>query len=578
MTFGLSTLRRKLTALVLLPVGITAVSLAALEQVVERQVLEDAEHRVAQAEQALQGRLDQELKALKLELSALADSEHVLQGLARGEASYIAEGLADFRESYPEVAVLVADRSGRVLAAAGIEGVAALGELPGLEAPPGPRVVSKSLSKRGCSGTSSAPARLLAMRAGDRGVVVACEPLDEGFLRDVSHQLGMGLALVDEDAGHAILSQTPDFPAEAPPPRGETALHEEGGELWAVAHFCPALFPADRGDCVLDALSALPVGGLQRTIRGDFAWLLLFLGGAGLGALLLGGRMALGMTRALEALVGGFRKLAVQQYTPVPIVATGDELEELAHGFNQAVAGLEERDRLKTTFGKYMTESVMSHLLSNRVQLGGDTLPVTILFSDIRGFTSISEQLDAQHLVALLNEYFTEMVDIVMDHGGVVDKYIGDAIMVVFGAPVPQPDDALRAVRAAVKMRESLARLNRRLEARGATPIRTGVGLHSGEVVAGNIGSERRMEYTVIGDAVNLASRLEGATKDLGADLVISETTYELVREQVTAEVLGTITVKGREQPVAVYAVTAVAPGAESAPRDGAVAPALVGA
>jgi adenylate cyclase len=558
MAFGLSTLRRKLTALVLLPVGVTAVCLGALEQVVERQVLEDAEHRVAQAEKALQGRLDQELKALKLELSALADSDHVLQGLARSEASYVSEGLSDFRESYPEVAVLVADRAGRVLAAAGLEGISELRQLPGLELPAAPRVVAKVLSKRGCSGATRAPARLLAMRAGERGIVVACQPLDEAFLQEAAEQLGMGLALVDEDAGHAILSQTSGFPSDAPPPRGETALHEEAGELWAVAHFCPALFPSERGDCTLDALSALPVGGLRRTIRGDFAWLLLFLAGAGLGALLLGGRMALRMTRALEALVGGFRKLAVQQYTPVPVMATGDELEELARGFNQAVAGLEERDRLKTTFGKYMTESVMSHLLTNRVQLGGDTLQVTILFSDIRGFTSISEQLDAQHLVALLNEYFTEMVDIVMDHGGVVDKYIGDAIMVVFGAPVPEPDDALRAVRAAVKMREALARLNRRLEARGATPIRTGVGLHSGEVVAGNIGSERRMEYTVIGDAVNLASRLEGATKDLGADLVISETTYELVREHVTARVLGTITVKGREQPVAVYAVDAV--------------------
>ena len=200
-------------------------------------------------------------------------------------------------------------------------------------------------------------------------------------------------------------------------------------------------------------------------------------------------------------------------------VKTGDELEDLAIGFNRMVDGLKERDNLRTTFGKYMTSSVMDHLLAGKVALGGESLRVTILFSDIRSFTTISESMDPQHLVALLNEYFTEMVSIVMDEGGVVDKYIGDAIMAVFGAPVPKPEDAVNAVRAAVRMRRALRTLNERLDiARDIAPLRTGIGIHTGEVVAGNIGSERRMEYTVIGDAVNLASRLESSTKELGVD------------------------------------------------------------
>jgi adenylate cyclase len=460
-----------------------------------------------------------------------------------------------FSELYPEISVVVADARGQVLGSEGIEGVSNLSQLAALEVPPAPGTVAKLLSKQGCSGKSRTPARLLVTRAGTWGIVVACQRLDATFLRHASEPLGMGLALVDEAAGHVFLSHTPGFPLDAPPPRGETALHQKDGELWAVAHFCPSLFP-DGGDCALDALSALPVGAVQRTLRQDFLFAILLLAAAGLGALLWGGRMAWSMTRALERLVGGFRELGQQKYTTIEPVPTGDELEELAIGFNQAVEGLKERDHLKTTFGKYMTESVMSHLMSHQVELGGDTLPVTILFSDIRGFTTISERLDAQDLVSLLNEYFTEMVDIVMDHGGVVDKYIGDAIMVVFGAPVPKEDDAIRAVQAAVKMREALARLNQRLEARGVSPIRTGVGIHSGDVVAGNIGSERRMEYTVIGDAVNLASRLESATKDLGADLVISEATHALVAHHVATELLGSISVKGREQPVAVYAVT----------------------
>ena len=196
----------------------------------------------------------------------------------------------------------------------------------------------------------------------------------------------------------------------------------------------------------------------------------------------------------------------------------------------------------------------MEHLMSGKVQLGGETLTVTILFSDIRGFTSISEDMNnAQSLVALLNEYFTEMVTIVMQEDGVVDKYIGDAIMAVFGAPVSKPDDAVRAARAAIRMRVALAELNERLVARGVTPLRTGIGIHTGEVVAGNIGSEARMEYTVIGDAVNVASRLESNTKELGVDVLISADTYALVKDSCDASPIHEITVKGRSEPVMIY-------------------------
>jgi adenylate cyclase len=238
------------------------------------------------------------------------------------------------------------------------------------------------------------------------------------------------------------------------------------------------------------------------------------------------------------------------------MIHTGDELEDLAIGFNTMVDGLQERDKLRTTFGKYMTQTVIEHLMNGKVQLGGETLTVTILFSDIRGFTTISEEMnDAQALVALLNEYFTEMVSIIIQEDGVVDKYIGDAIMAVFGAPVSKPDDAVRAVRAAMRMRLALAELNQRLVLRGVSPLRTGIGIHTGEVVAGNIGSEQRMEYTVIGDAVNLASRLETSTKELQVDVLISEDTYELVKNTCETRPIGQITVKGRVEPVMTYAV-----------------------
>jgi adenylate cyclase len=571
MKLGLSTIRSKLLALVALPVLVALGALGALERVLEGQLLGEAQRHAMDARGALQASLDDSLRLLKVELAGLSESEPLARAMAARDAESIQRTLGKFSEVYPELVLIVADADGRVLVSTSPARLASLGEIPGLALPEGPGAIEKTLSLHGCgrggapathpaddseaAATRPVPARLLAARAGAAGIVVVCQRLDAPFLEHAAEPLGMKLALVDEHTGHHVLAHTDGFPLHALADRDGTALWEEDGELWAVADFCPRFFAEAGGDCTLDALGALPVTGIRRTVRADFLWVLVPLALAGLLALLWGGRVALTMNRALDRLVQGFRRLAVQDYAPVEPVRTGDELEELALGFNEAVAGLRERDHLKTTFGKYMTESVVSHLLNHQVELGGDKLPVTILFSDIRGFTSISEQLEAQELVALLNEYFTEMVDIVMDHGGVVDKYIGDAIMVIFGAPVPGANDALNAVRAALAMRESLARLNTRLEARGAQIIRTGIGIHSGEVIAGNIGSERRMEYTVIGDAVNLASRLESSTKDLGADLVISEATYALTRDHIVARPLGTISVKGREQPVDVYAV-----------------------
>jgi adenylate cyclase len=164
-----------------------------------------------------------------------------------------------------------------------------------------------------------------------------------------------------------------------------------------------------------------------------------------------------------------------------------------------------------------------------------------------------------------------------MQEDGVVDKYIGDAIMAVFGAPVPKPDDATNAVRAAVRMRRGLQELNVRLEERGLPPLRTGIGIHTGEVVAGNIGSERRMEYTVIGDAVNLASRLESSTKDLGVSVLVSEDTYELTKHMADFRKVKEITVKGRKAPVMTYEVLGLKGEAPLELSDGAKSASSVG-
>jgi adenylate cyclase len=251
------------------------------------------------------------------------------------------------------------------------------------------------------------------------------------------------------------------------------------------------------------------------------------------------------------------KRLEHDEYVHVESIHTGDELEDLATGFNTMVDGLKDAKEMREKYGKYLTASLIDALHSGKkVELGGTTLEASILFSDIRSFTTISEKMDAQALVALLNEYFTDMVEIVIDEGGVVDKYIGDAIMAVYGGTAPGPDDALHAVRSAVRMRDALTKLNDRLVARGIEPLRIGIGVHSGVVVAGNIGSEQHMSYTVIGDAVNLASRLETATKELGEDIVISEDAFTRVKNKVNVRPLKEITVKGRVAPVMTYAVT----------------------
>jgi adenylate cyclase len=305
----------------------------------------------------------------------------------------------------------------------------------------------------------------------------------------------------------------------------------------------------------LTLLAALDVSDVRIIVRRNLILALAVLAVAAAVSVGLGWRLASVMSGAVQAVNVALKKVEGLDYVHVQPLHTGDELEDLATGFNRMVDGLRERDKLRATFGKYMTLAVVEHLLSGKVALGGESLTVTVLFTDIRSFTTISEKMDPQQLVALLNEYFTEMVGIVMQEDGVVDKYIGDAIMAVFGAPVPKPKDAANAVRAAVRMRNALVDLNVRLKARGIAPLRTGIGIHSGEVVAGNIGCEKRMEYTVIGDTVNVASRLETSTKELGADVLISESTFELTKNLVEVGPAREITVKGRQQPVLAYPV-----------------------
>jgi adenylate cyclase len=204
---------------------------------------------------------------------------------------------------------------------------------------------------------------------------------------------------------------------------------------------------------------------------------------------------------------------------------------------------------------RFLNAAIVEKILANpgEIHLGGENQTATILFSDIRGFTRMSEHMEPQAVVELLNEFFSEMTDLIFDSGGTLDKYLGDGIMAVYGAPLPKPDDALRAAKTAIKMQRALVYLNRDWENRGQQPLRMGVGVNTGAVTAGNIGSAKRMDYTVIGDAVNLASRL--CANAAGGQILISESTYSLLNGGVPAQRLEPILVKGKQTPVELYEI-----------------------
>lgn len=215
------------------------------------------------------------------------------------------------------------------------------------------------------------------------------------------------------------------------------------------------------------------------------------------------------------------------------------------------------RKEVEGLFGRYVSPEVVKYLLRNpeAMSLGGRRLPVTVLFSDIRGFTTLSERMAPEQVTAVLNEYLTEMVEIIFRNGGTVDKYIGDAIMAIYNWPVEEADHATRAVATALEMRQRVLDLRGRWQAHGLDDFRIGIGINTGPAVLGNIGSPRRMEQTAIGDTVNVASRLEGLNKEFGTTILISSETHEQAKDGFETKPVAEVQVKGRAQAVPVYEV-----------------------
>ncbi len=235
-------------------------------------------------------------------------------------------------------------------------------------------------------------------------------------------------------------------------------------------------------------------------------------------------------------------------------------LKDVKENFLGAVLVTEDitqEQRLMNTLCRYVAREVAEQVLQNKEarKLGGTRTEVTILYADIRNFTSISEQMDPEDIVKLLNAYYPRIINVVFRHQGMVDKFIGDAILAVFGVPTRREDDALRAVRAALEIRREVHAINNERARQNQLAIEIGIGITSGAVISGNIGSTRRMDYTVIGDPVNLAARLEGLTKEVEHKILVSERVWAAVEKEIPCKALGLFKVKGKQEGVPVFAV-----------------------
>lgn len=267
---------------------------------------------------------------------------------------------------------------------------------------------------------------------------------------------------------------------------------------------------------------------------------------------------AQGISRPVIALKDASEQIETGNYAVQVKASTHDEIGLLTESFVKMGKGLAERERLRETFGRFVNKEIAEKAARGELKLGGERRHATIFFSDIRSFTAISEKLTPEQVVEFLNAYMTRMVDCIQATGGVVDKFIGDAVMGIWGVPLSTGNpatDAEQALKAMLLMRKSLQEFNKNRGTIDKPIIKIGCGVNTGPCIAGQIGSEKRMEYTVIGDTVNTASRIEALNKPFGTDILISENTYSLLKDKLIVEPMAPIKVKGKVEPLQIYAV-----------------------
>ncbi len=259
------------------------------------------------------------------------------------------------------------------------------------------------------------------------------------------------------------------------------------------------------------------------------------------------------LTRPLKEIIRVLQGVQNGDFDKKVRVTSNDEIGYTGDVINEMARGLKERDQIKDVFGKYVTKEIMDEILSGNVSLDGEIKEVTVLFADLRNFTPMVEATPPREVVRIINRYFTAMADAITQHHGLILQYIGDEIEAVFGAPIHRDDHPLMAVRAAQEMSRRLKDVNRELEQNGQKPLTHGIGVHTGEVLAGNIGSPERLSYALVGDTVNLTSRLQGLNKQFGTEIIISAATCARLDHNFNLKALPATLVKGKNQPVEIF-------------------------
>jgi len=234
---------------------------------------------------------------------------------------------------------------------------------------------------------------------------------------------------------------------------------------------------------------------------------------------------------------------------------TSDEYAGIYRRFNRMVSELMERERLRDAFGRYVAKELADDVMQHGINLGGKEVQASVLFADIRDFTAMSGKMSAEEVVSILNEYFSVVEPSIQAEGGWINKFGGDSLLAVFGVLTPQPDHIHHAVQAALKMRAALSNFNKGQAKAGKPVLRIGIGIHCGKMVAGSVGSRDRMEFTVIGDTVNTASRIEGLNKKWGTDILISEEVSQATKREIVLEAMPETMVRGISKPIQVFAV-----------------------
>ncbi len=299
-------------------------------------------------------------------------------------------------------------------------------------------------------------------------------------------------------------------------------------------------------------LTSVDMARIENPLNG---WVLLIVIGGSGAALFLSTLLSRDLVSSASELVEAMRLVERGEIGVQLVVSSTDEFADAYRGFNRMTKGLVERERLRDAFGRYVAPELAEQVMKHGVSMGGTLVRATVIFIDIRGFTSLSEQLAPALVVSLLNRYFAAVSPPIREQGGFINKFGGDSLLAVFGAPVPTKDHEACAVRAAIGVRKALAEFNVREQAEGRMPLRIGIGIHAGEMIAGSVGSPDRMEYTVIGDVVNVAARLQALTKDLGVDVLFSRAVHEKVQDLVPTRTLVPTSVRGKSDPLEVYAI-----------------------